>query len=342
MTIQEILQYKVSFQLTTWSPVSKELTIGEVLEDIKSDKYSFHVNNLRQLLDNGNEEGYGIHKKTLPSVTFCATFNEKRKRELIKTYNSLIVIDIDKLSKDEFVRVKKVLKLDKYVFSFWESPSQKGLKGLVSLSYNFALDPNILDKAHKSAFKKLSNYFLNTHQIELDESGSDTTRLCFLSFDPNTLIKENLKQFTVSEADLVTSKEKVGIAKAKSIISKGSKDTLFNSKNKNLPENRKAIQAIIKFLSKRGLSITNSYEEWYRVAYGIANSFTHEIGEKYYLSVCRLDGLKHDETNSINMLHYCYENSADRIKFNSIIYFANQKGYQTNSQRGEVPKTTST
>ncbi len=339
MTIQEILKYKVSFQLTIWTPVSKELTIGEVLEEIKSDKYSSQVNNLRQLLNNGNEEGYGIHKKTLPSVTFCATFNEKRKRELLKTYNSLIVIDIDKLSQDEFIRVKQVLKSDEYVFSFWESPSQKGLKGLVSLSYDFALDPSILDKAHKSAFQKLSDYFLNTHQIELDESGSDTTRLCFLSFDPNTLIKETINQFTISEADLIVSKEKVGITKAKGIISKGSKDTLFNPKDKNIPENRKAIQAIIKFLSKRGLSITTTYEEWYRVAYAIANSFTYEIGEKYFLSLCRLDGSKHDETNSINMLHYCYENSADRIKFNSIIYFANQKGYQTNSQRGEVPKT---
>jgi hypothetical protein len=339
MKVQEILQCKVSFQLTAWSPVSKELTIGKVLEEIKSDKYSLQVNYLRQLLNNGDDEGYGMHKKTLPSITFCATFNEKRKRDLLKTYNSLIVIDIDKLSQNEFVRVKKVLKSDEYVFSIWESPSQKGLKGLVSLSYNFPVDPSILDKAHKSAFQKLSDYFLNTHQIELDESGSDTTRLCFLSFDPNTLIKETINQFTISKADLIASKEKSGITKAKRIISKGTKDTLFNPKYKNIPENRKAIQAIIKFLSKRGLSITKNYEEWYRVAYAIANSFTHEIGEKYYLSLCRLDGSKHDETNSVNMLRYCYENSTDRIKFNTIIYFANKKGYQTNSQRGEVPKT---
>jgi len=109
----------------------------------------------------------------------------------------------------------------------------------------------------------------------------------------------------------------------------------------NNPENRKIIKSIINYLSKRGLSITNSYEEWYRVGYAIANSFTYDIGEKYYLSLCRLDGPNHDEINSINMLHYCYENTSDRIKFNSIIYFANKKGYQTNSQRGEVPKTAS-
>ena len=313
-----------------------------MLAQIKSEKYSVQVRNLRQLLYNGNDEGYGIHKKTLPSVTFCATFNEKRKKELLKSYNSLIVIDIDKLSRDEFIRVKQVLKSDKYVFSFWESPSQKGLKGLVALSYDFALNLSNLDKAHRSAFQKLSTYFLNTHQIELDESGSDTTRLCFLSFDPNILIKEVINYFTVSEKDLIVSKEKVGITKTKTIISKSGRDILFNPKNRNIPENRKAIQAIIRFLSKRGLSITNNYEEWYKVAYAIANSFTHDIGEKYYLSLCKLDGLKYNETASKNMLQYCYENSSDRIKFNTIIFLATKKDYQMNSQRGEVPKAAST
>lgn len=339
MTIKEILQHKVSFQLTAWAPLSKEFTIEEVLAEIKSNKYSLQVNYLRRLLNDGNDGDYSIHKKTLPSVTFCGTFVEKRKREYLKSYNSLIVIDIDKLSQDEFVRVKQVLRSDKYVFSFWESPSQNGLKGLVSLSYDFTINPSILEKAHKSAFQKLADYFLSTHQIVLDKSGSDTTRLCFLSFDPNILIQKTIVQFTILETDLIATTEKLGVSKTQNIISKGSRNTLFNPKNKNIPENRKTVQAIIKFLSKRGLTITNTYAEWYRVAYAIANSFTHDIGEKYYLSLCRLDGAKHDETNSINMLHYCYENSADRITFNSIIYFAKQKGYQTNSQRGEVPKT---
>ncbi len=342
MTIQEILKHKVSFQLATWTPISKEFTIGEILAEIKSTKYSLQVNHLRQLLDSENYEGYGIHKKTLPSVTFCATFNEKRRREFLKVYNSLIVIDIDKLSQKEVIRTKHILQSDEYVFSFWESPSQRGLKGLVSLSYDFDINSSILDNAHKSAFQKLSDHFLNNHQIELDESGSDTTRLCFLSFDPYLQIKETVKQFTISQVDLIDSKKEKRTTGTKSIITKGSKDTLFNPKNKNIPENRKTIQSIIKFLSKRGSSITNSYEEWYRVAYAIANSFTYDIGEKYYLALCRLDGVKHDEANSINMLRYCYNNSTDRIKFNSIIYFANQKGYQINSQRGGVPKTAST
>lgn len=203
MTLEEILQYKVSFQSATWMPINEELTIKAALSEIKSEKHIKQITNLRQLIRNGNDEGYGVHKKSLPSVTFCATFNEKRKKENLKTYNYLIVIDIDKLDHEEFIRVKQVLLSDEYVFSFWESPSQKGLKGLVFLSYNFPLDHQNIDRSHKSAFQKLSNYFLKGYEIQLDESGSDTTRLCFFSFDPNITVKKNIKQFTILEEDFI-------------------------------------------------------------------------------------------------------------------------------------------
>ena len=46
-------------------------------------------------------------------------------------------------------------------------------------------------------------------------------------------------------------------------------------------------------MTKRNLSITNSYEEWYRIALAIANTFTYEIGEKYFLKISKIDdGLK--------------------------------------------------
>lgn len=338
MNLQDILQRKVSFQPTPWDPISYDLSISEVLSDIRSAKYSSRITNLRLLLNSGDLEAYNIHKKTLPSVTFCGVFHERRKKEFLKEYNSLIVIDIDKLSELEFLRVKSILNADDYIFSYWESPSKKGIKGLVHLVYEFSIDTNIIDQIHKAAFQKLSNYFSTQYQIQLDESGSDTTRLCFLSFDPNIILKDNIKSFKVSEKDLSYIKEKAETNRIEKSILKGTRNALFNPLNKNNPTNRKTIQAIIKYLSKRNLSITASYDEWYRVAYAISNSFTYDIGEKYYLSLCKLDGPKFDEMGSKNMLKYCYENTSGKIHFNSIIYFASQKGYRTKLQRSEVPK----
>lgn len=93
------------------------------------------------------------------------------------------------------------------------------------------------------------------------------------------------------------------------------------------------MQAIIKFLNKKNLSITTSYEEWYRVSLAIANTFTHEIGEKYFLKLSSLDNEKYDESNCKNMLLNSYGLQTGEIKFNTIVYFANKLGYQTKNQR---------
>lgn len=341
MLVNSFLELKVSYQSNTWTPIAKELTIREVLFEIKSAKHYLQVSRLRQLLREGNEDDYNIYKRTLPSVTFCGTFDGKRKKEFLKTYNFIIVIDIDHLAQDELSRVKQILQSDPYVFSFWESPSQKGLKGLVSLSYDFHIDGDHIDRAHKSAFHKLSEYFLNSYQVELDESGSDTTRLCFFSFDPDAVIKESVDLFGISEDDMIDGWDKNRPEDDKSIGAKSGEGSLSGAENESNPGNYETIQAIIAFLTERNLSITDSYEKWYRVAFAIANSFSCDIGEKYYLSLCKLDGPRYDETSSKNMLRYCYENSTGRITFNSIVYFANQKGYRTDFQKGGIAEETS-
>lgn len=339
MDIAVILNKKVSLQADTWAKIDQEVPIGDMLKEIRSDKYAQKINFLRKLLNQGNQEAYGIHKKTLPCVTVCATFNGDRKKDNIKEYNYLIVLDIDKLVTEEFQRVKQVFQSNNYVFSFWESPSGNGLKGLVAIAYDFPISPANLDQAHKSAFKKLSDYFNSEYNIELDESGSDTTRLCFLSYDPGIVIKDQITGFGVKEADLIDSIRKSSGEQGSVKAYKRSRDTLFNPLNKNKALNRKTMQSIIKYLEKRQISITASYDEWYKVAYAIADTFTYDIGEKYFLGLCKLDGAKYHEENCRNMLKYSYGNRTGQLTFSTIIYFANQKGYLTNTQRSEVSKT---
>jgi hypothetical protein len=333
--IKDILNKKVSFQTTAWTSLSKEMTIYEVLNDIKSNKYFSIINSLRFFLRNNEIEKYNIHKKKLPAITFCGTFDSKRRREFLKEYNHIIVLDIDKLSLSEYQRVKKILENDEYVFAFWESPSQNGIKGLVHLSFKINFNIQSIDYFHKEAFIKLSTYFQEKYDIKLDESGSDTTRLCFMSFDPNLLLKNFVSSFNIEAIGQNESFVKPKINKI--TLSTFSKlDILYNPKNKNNPNHRKTIQSIIKFLTKRKLSITNTYEDWYRVAFAISNSFTYEIGEKYFLTLCQIDGARYNEIDCKNILLYSYENSRGEINFKTIEYFAKKQGYQ--NQRGGVPK----
>jgi len=329
MELENILNKNVSYQDNAWTPLSKELTIKQVLDSIKSGNYVRQISKLRNLLKQGELEKYSIHKKNLPAVTFCGIFNEKRRKNFIKKYNNLIVIDIDKLDKEELNRTKSILNDENFIFSYWESPSQKGIKGLVAIKYNIKTEEYDFDSRHKSAFKQLVDYFKSKYNISLDESGSDITRLCFLSSDSNLVLKKIFQLFEIDKIEIAQSqntKDKVPL-RNQNLKPVSRKDLLLNPKGKNDPSNRNRIQSIIKYLSKRNLSITNSYEQWYRVAYAIADTFTHDIGEKYYLRLCQLDGSKYNEVASKNMLVYCYENSMGAIKFETIIHFAKNQRY---------------
>lgn len=330
---EDILNKGVSYQINTWSSFSKEMTIKEALLEIHSDKHKQQVTDLRNLLLNDKKEDYTSHKRTLPAVTFCGTFDGERKKSKIKNYNSVIVLDIDKLNEVELNRIKDCFKNEPNVFSFWVSPSNEGIKGLVSLRYNFKLNNELLDRAHKSAFQKLALYFKEKHNIELDNSGSDTTRLCFFSFDPTIVIKEEVFQFEINEGDLMPAIVSIEKNKIRELNFASNRDALFNPENRNSPSDRYTMGAILKCLEKRKLSITNSYEEWYKVAMAIANTFTYEIGEKYFLKLSSFDKTKYNEVNCKNFLLNCYESRSGAVKFNTIVYFANEKGYITKKQR---------
>ncbi|KYG82798.1 BT4734/BF3469 family protein [Roseivirga echinicomitans] len=324
-----ILYETVSFQRTAYAPLTHELPIKDVLRGIKEKRLEYIVSDLRKMLENGDKDLYDLHKKKLPGVTFSATFNTKRKRDDLKKYNQIVVLDIDKLTNNELARIKNVLLAETHVFSFWESPSRNGLKGLIYL--NFEVEITNVDLLHRIAFKKLVDYFQSKYEIELDESGSDTTRLCFLSSDSNIVIKDEGSLFNISQVDIdkySTTIKPSTSKKDKAVRRVNKKDALLNANGKNLPKNRLSIKSIIRFLNKRDLSITKEYDSWYRVAFAIANSFTHDIGEDYFLKLCQQDKDKYNEIECKNILINCYETTNAEIKFSTIFHYAQEHGYK--------------
>ena len=102
--MNDILNFRVSFQENTWTNVSAvEPTIKDVLNAINSDRLKQQVTDLRTNLEKGNLVYYDDNKKRLPAVTFSGTFNANRTRENVKQYNSLIVLDLPILKKEPLV-----------------------------------------------------------------------------------------------------------------------------------------------------------------------------------------------------------------------------------------------
>ena len=337
--LQHILSKKVSYVDKANSKyITKSVSIKEVLESTKNGQLEYQISKLRRFISNGQYDLYDTNKKFLPAVTFCGVFNERRKKDSLVEYNSLIELDIDKLSPDELIKAHEQLSNDSYIFALWYSPSGNGIKGLVSLNYTVDISDDI-DKYHKIAFQQLESYLFEKYEIKLDASGKDTTRLCFYSSDKDLILKDNSIEFNVEIAENeqvtkelknTTPKERIYLTN-KTVRNISKKDILFNSKDKNNQFNRYIMHNLIKYLEKRKLSITNSYEDWFRVATAIANTFTYDIGLKYFQRLSRLDTLKYNEIACANMLISVYENKIpEKINFETIIYLAQKQGYEIN------------
>ena len=338
MSLTEVLtpgvtHQTVSFQCSAFANITKEISIMDALESIKNGSYAKQISDLRVLLSNAQHDEYNKQKRNLPAVTFCGTFENKRKKQCLKNYNSLLIIDIDKLDGPELTRVRQILKTDSFVFAYWTSPSNNGLKGLIAVSYEQVEDVNVF---HKRAFEQISEYFFEKHSIALDESGSDTTRLCFLSSDPLLDIKYSTKIFPVSKPSEFEIKllKQIKSNSTKPIHeTRSTRNQLYNPSGKNNPRHRHRIYSLIKFLQKRNLSITRSHKNWIKVAYAIANSFTYDIGKKYFLAISKLDADKFNEDHCISTLIYCYKHSNEKVNFNTIVYLARQEGYLASRTR---------
>lgn len=317
---------QVSFVDSTKSKVIVSQSLQEALEAIRTGVVKDKVLKMRNVveIDHGR---YDAIKGTLPAHIFSGTFKGGHGLANLLEYNQLMTLDIDKLSGEEIAKVRQKLSEDPFVYSFWLSPSGKGFKGIIRLDYgNVVLnDP---DYWHKVAFRQLSQYFQEQYGIELDRHCSDIPRLCFVSYDPEMVIKEDAKSYSVQAIEEVNVAKKTAVKHRKAFRNYVGSNYRRNEPGRNSVKNRKLVGAIIKYLEKNKISITGSYDEWFSVAMAIVTTFNYDVGEQYYLRLCRLDGAKHDEAASISLLRYCYEHSNFDITLGTLIYFAQRKGYK--------------
>jgi hypothetical protein len=332
-TVAGLLTRKVSYQENAWSVPCDERSVQQVLSDIRDGRYAAQVQHLRDLLSRGDRDRYAVDKKRLPGVTFSATFNRRRQIAELKVYTELLVLDVDHLSKHDLAAAIAAFRDDVHVLACWMSPSQEGLKGLVGLSRPEGCADFEVVARHRAAFAQVSSYFERTHSVSLDQSGSDVTRLCFLSSDRHLHLRNDAVQFVVE--DVPEAMRPKGARPATrhhenvSVVpEKNPRHSLNRTEGKNLPSDRASIGSIIKYLTKRQISITANYDRWVRVALAIADTFTYDVGKKYFLDLCRLDGNAHDEDGSIRLLESCYYNSRGKMTLGTIRHYAQEHGYK--------------
>lgn len=167
-----------------------EMTILDVYEAIKSNRYKRQTEELRSLLSPlplGEGSGAGLSARKYKSrnfdyVTFSGTFSTRNDSALIR-HSGLITLDFDHVS--YLQELKETLLQDKYFETelMFISPSGDGLKWITSI--------DLKEYNHQDWFKSIAVYIKSTYQLEVDKSGKDISRACFLPHDPMIYINPN-------------------------------------------------------------------------------------------------------------------------------------------------------
>ncbi|UOE42165.1 DUF5906 domain-containing protein [Chryseobacterium suipulveris] len=172
-----------------FNEVVENQKIIEVLNDIKTGKYINVITYLRKSLAESKMDAYERAKKSLPAFTPSASFKGGRKLEFVTQYTQIVVLDIDKLTKEQLTNAKALAQETPYTYSAFISPSGNGLKIFVRV--------NSSQENHKEAFIALQKFYEEFLSLPIDKSGKDVTRLCFVSYDTDLYLNENATVYPV-------------------------------------------------------------------------------------------------------------------------------------------------
>jgi hypothetical protein len=172
----------------------REISLVEVFELIKSNKYKQQTEELRSLLSplpfgEGSGERLSTARKykagNFDYATFSGIFSKRGDNNLLK-HSGLITIDFDHISDIETLKEK--LLADEYFDTemLFISPSGDGLKWIIAI--------DLTKGSHQLYFKAIAAYMLKTYQLEVDKSGKDISRACFLPYDSEVFINPKYLQ----------------------------------------------------------------------------------------------------------------------------------------------------
>lgn len=170
-------------------PVEKKslLLIGK---DIISDKYKPEVEEIRNLIAQGNKAEADNKKKQLLAFTPSAVFSEKRQMPFLEMYSGFVHLDFDKLTQEELQTAFAIISKISYTSLCFISPSGNGLKVFVEVSTEL--------EHHDIAYLQVQKHYEDATGLKADPSCKDVTRLCFMSHDPNAYRTIQNEKFIVA------------------------------------------------------------------------------------------------------------------------------------------------
>jgi putative DNA primase/helicase len=120
-------------------------------------------------------------KKRLPGVMWSGTFRRRNQNDLLQ-HSGLLCADLDELA-ERITELRAKLVTSLHLWALFTSPTGDGLKCVFRVPADA--------ERHKASFRAVERHVRELAGVQIDQSCSDVSRLCFLSYDPDVHLNED-------------------------------------------------------------------------------------------------------------------------------------------------------
>lgn len=174
-----------------FTKVVEDKPLSEIIYNIKNGTYKNDVEPLRSALQANQRDLYDKHKKGLLSFTPSGKYANGRTANCLVEYSQFLVLDIDHISIEQVIDLRKKATEIPFSVAAFASPSNEGLKIIVAV--------DSISEKHALAYQQVTDFYSQSLNIQFDPKNKDITRLCFVSYDPDTFFNPNFEKFNVTD-----------------------------------------------------------------------------------------------------------------------------------------------
>lgn len=298
----------MQIQLNRYSNVKDKrgtiVSLDEVVEAIKSGVVASYVLKLKE----ANKEEAKAIKSKMPSVAFSGTFKQGRLDTDIINHSGLICLDFDDVVDIDALWAELIE--FPYTVLIFISPSGTGVKAIIHIAAKKEL--------HRSYFAALKKIFPTA-----DPSGSNESRLCFLSYDKNLYYNPKAPQMP---EPLVEMTPPPVIAPHQQTKVKPEYQSASGSREEDMALD------IFYYLKHNGMSLTYDYNDWLKVGYTLLNTFDYSTAEELFCLFSSLDVDKFDDAHCRKTLEGLRKNNRQPRGFGYIVSAATLAGWNNQSE----------
>jgi len=281
---------------------TKTVNLLEIYDVIKSINYRERTEKLRAISDVKQAQQYKA--ANFDYCTFSGIFTSRKDKALVK-HSGFLCVDFDHLNNAETLFIHLLNDTHFNTQLLFRSPSGNGLKWIISI--------DIANAPHGDYFAAVANYILQTYGIEIDKSGRDISRACFLPYDPQAFIKPNLFEKEMSKKEFIPNdwtNSNISTRKSNTPIA-GTNSLVYN----NLKND---IEIVTTRIEAAGIDIAPNYVKWRDLGFALADALG-ENGRTYYHRLsCFYPSYLESETNE--QFDKCLNTHRDGITISTLYY----------------------